>query len=233
MSTTPQISKAFDTAHAEVYDRQFEAIRAVKDALHLLLRVQLSALPAEARILVAGAGTGAEVRFLAPLFPGWRFTLVDPAAAMLEVARRHAEAEGFAERCEFHVGFVSSLDEAGFDAASSVLVSQFLADPAQRLAYFQDIAARLRPGGLLFNADLAADRDDPGFGVAMELWLGLLGLSGMMTEERKPQYRAMFGRDVAAQGPAEVEALIREAGFTAPVACYQAGLIHGWVASRA
>lgn len=196
--------------------------------IHLLIRCRFAGLPAAARILLAGAGTGAEARFLAPLFPGWRFTLVDPSAGMLAVARRHAEAEGFAHRCDFHAGLVSSLDAGPFDAATSVLVSHFLTDAGERRAYFADIARRLAPGGLLFVADLCADLDAPTFGPLMDLWLALSG----MPEERKPSFREMFGKDVAAHGPAGVEAMLAEAGFGAPTQCFQAALVRGWVATR-
>lgn len=233
MSTTPTPPpRPFDAAHAEVYDRQFERIHAIKDALHLLLGVQLRRLPSDARILIAGAGTGAEARHLAALHPGWRFTLVDPSEAMLAVARRHAKAEGFADRCTFYAGFVSSLPIEVHDGATSLLVSQFLTEAAARQAFFADIAARLRPGGILFDADLAADREAPGFDAALDLWLDLLAYARGTTPEADARYRAAFGREFAVHSPAEVEAMIESAGFTAPVACYQAGLIRGWVATR-
>ena len=232
MSTAAPAPRPFDVGHAEVYDRQFERIRVVKDALHLLIGVQLRRLPDDARILIAGAGTGAEARHLAALHPAWRFTLADPSEAMLAVARRHAEAEGFADRCVFHVGYVSSLPPDAHDAATSVLVSQFLTDTAARRAFFADIAARLRPGAVLVSADLAADRADPGFDAALELWLDLLDYARGSTPASNASYRAAFGRDFAVHSPPEVEAMIAEAGFTAPVACYQAGLIWGWATTR-
>ncbi len=227
MSTSPTLTQAFD-AHAEAYDRNLEPILAVQELLHLLIRCHFSGLPDSARILVAGAGTGAEARFLAPIFPRWRFTLVDPSAAMLAVGQRHAEAEGFADRCEFHAGFVSSLDAYAFDAATSVLVSHFLTDAGDRQAYFAEIARRLKPGGLLFNADLCADVEAPSFGSIMGLWLTLASLP----DERKASFRTLFGKGVAAHGPAEVEAMIAQAGFDAPAQCCQAALVRGWVAAR-
>lgn len=190
MSTVHAIIQSFD-AHAESYDRTLTPILAIKDVLHLLIRCQFSALPDEAHILIAGAGTGAEARFLAPLFPRWRFTLADPSGAMLAVAQRRAEAEGFAERCTFHAGFVSALpDSPGgpFDAATSVLVSHFITGADDRQAYFAEIARRLKPGGLLFNADLCADLRAPSFGPVMELWLTLSG----MPEERRPMFLAAY-----------------------------------------
>lgn len=232
MSNLASAPTAFDTARAAVYDAQFEPIRAIKDALHLLLRMHFATLPSDARILVAGAGTGAEVRFLAPIFPGWRFTLVDPAEAMLAVARRHAEAEGFAERCVFHSGFVSTSPREPHDAATSVLVSHFLTRATDREAYFKEIASRVKPGGPLFNSDLSADQNHHSFEPVRELWLNVLEHTGALTGEGRAFYRTAFGRDFAVHGPDEVQAMIARAGFTDPALCYQFGLIRGWIASR-
>ena len=232
VATSPSVAFAFDATRAEAYDKQFELIRAVTGALHLLVHMHFRRLPADARVLVVGAGTGAEVRSLAPLFPGWRFTLVDPSEAMLNVARRHATEEGFVDRCTFHVGMLSSLPPAPHHAATSLLVSHFLTVAAERQALFEEIAARLLPGGLLFNADIAADPADPTFDNVMDLWVDLLTYAGTLSEEGGPAYRAAFGTNFAAHTPVEVEALIAGAGFTAPAACYQAALVRGWVATR-
>lgn len=197
--------------------------------MHLLLRVRLSSLPQDAQILVVGAGTGAEVRVLAPLFPGWRFTLVDPAPAMLAIARQHALAAGFADRCVFHEGFIDSAPKLAHHAAISVLVSHFLTDTRERCAFFEEIAARLRPGAPLFNADLSAELDGPDFDPLMELWIDMLGHSGPVDPAG---VRQSFGRMVAAHGPTEVARIIQRAGFGAPAACFQMALVRGWVATR-
>ena len=233
------IERAFSADRAEGYDREFERLAAIKDLLHLLLRIRFSELPDDARILVAGAGTGAEVRFLAPLFPGWRFTLADPAEGMLAVAERHANAEGFADRCVFHTGYVSSLPVEPHDAATSILVSQFLTNAGERQGYFEDIARRLRPGGLLFNADLAADRDAPSFEGTMDLWLAMMQYAAegrgdaSASHGERPSFREMFGKVVGAHDPVQVEGLIRQAGFENVVPCFQAVLIRAWLATRA
>lgn len=232
------IEKAFSPERAETYDAQFEPLAPIKDLMHLVLRVAFAELPPDARVLVVGAGTAAEVRFLAPIFPGWRFTLVDPAEGMLAVARRHLEAEGIMGRCALHVGYLDSCDATEHDAATSILVSHFLTDAGDRRAFFADIAARLKPGGLLFDADLAAHQDDPSFDSAMELWMRMVrysaqgGSDGFMNEDVVSNYREMFGRDFAAHDPDAVEAMIADAGFGSIVRCYRAVLIQGWLARR-
>lgn len=223
------IERAFGPERAAVYDTQFAALRAIHDVVHLVLRVQLGQLADTARILVVGAGTGAEVRFLAPLFPNWRFTLVDPAPAMLAIARRHAEEDGFADRCEFHVGYLDSAPAVEHDAALSVLVSHFLADVRERQDYFEQIAERLVVGGLLFNADLSAAPEDPGYESVMELWLGMLEHAGPIDRDA---YRGIFGRVVAAHGPDEVQRIIVAAGFSDASMCLQIAAIRGWTATR-
>jgi len=231
------IQTAFSPERAEGYDREFERLHAIKDLLHLVLRVRFSGLRQDARILVAGAGTGAEVRFLAPLFPDFRFTLVDPAEGMLAVAERHARAEGFADRCEFHHGYVSASPQQPHDAATSILVSHFITDAAERQAYFEDIARRVAPGGLLFNADLAAHTEAPTFPTLMEVWLAMMQDAASVRQRPaapgdQPSFRDMFGKVVAAHDPDEVEALVKAAGFSDVVQCAQAGLVRAWVATR-
>lgn len=225
------VSLVFDEARAEAYDSQFAAMQPIKDAVHLLVQAHFADLPADARILMAGAGTGAEARYLAARFPGWRFTLIDPSAAMLAVARRHAEAEGFAARCSFVADYVSAAPLQAHDAATSLLVSHFLTEAAARQAFFADIAARLKPGGLLFNLDLCADRSAPGFAGALDLWLDLLRLGGVPEENRKG-WLAAYGRDFGVHGPSELEALIEAAGFTPPAPVFQAAMMRGWTAAK-
>ena len=243
------IKMAFSPERAEVYDQQFAALGAMKDLMHLILRVRFAELPPDARVLVVGAGTGQEVRVLAPLFPGWRFTLVDPSEGMLAVAERHATNEGFVERCAFHHGYLASLAEAPHDAATSILVSHFLTDADERGEFFEDIATRLKPGGLLFNADLSADREHPSFESQMDLWLRMIDFANRSHDgptlipadaepsvddtPKTPSYREMFGTKFAAHAPDEVESFIEQAGFRDITLCYQSVLVRAWCAERA
>lgn len=218
----------FDEARAEAYDTQFQMGRPFMDNLHLVTRIVLAGLPADARILCAGAGTGAEALYLASVFPGWQFTLLDPSEAMLNVARRRTDAAGVSDRCTFHVGYMESLNApAPFDAATSFLVSHFITDTDERQRYFNEISARLKPGALFVNADIAADMTAETFPALMEAWLGFYALLGMPEEGRKA-FPEMFGRDVAAHPPQKVEELIKAARFDQPVPFFQSLLIRGW-----
>jgi tRNA (cmo5U34)-methyltransferase len=166
------VSSYFGKAHASVYDERAAKFASVRDALNFLVRLFLADLPSESRILCVGAGSGAELLNLATAFPGWRFTAVEPSPAMLEICCRNVDEAGIASRCEFREGYLDSLPGTEpFNAATSILVSQFLTDPNQRRDFFHQIAKRLRPGGHLINADLASSLRSSAFEGLFEIWL--------------------------------------------------------------
>jgi tRNA (cmo5U34)-methyltransferase len=225
-------STAFDEKHAAAYDKTFEKLAPIKDALHLLARSVLLELPGDAQVLCVGAGTGAELLYLAEVFPGWEFTALDTAAPMLEVCRRRVETAGYGPRCRFHHGVVASLDRAArFHAATCILVSQFLTAQDQRRELFGEIRARLLPGGLLVSADLACDMADPKSSGILEVWRRTLAYSGLPDHQVQGAMDA-YRRAVAVLPASDVERLIAEAGFDDPTQFFQAGLIHAWYALR-
>jgi tRNA (cmo5U34)-methyltransferase len=224
-------SQIFNKEHATSFDKQIAKLAPMREALHLLIRVILSELPAEAKILCIGVGTGTELIYLAKAFPQWQFTAVDPAASMLNICRQQAEEGGFASRCTFHEGYLDSLPEsAPFDAATSLLVSQFLVEAEERRRFFRQIAARLRPGGYLLNADLAATMSDSTYASLFDVWQRTLTYSGMPKEQVE---KFVAFKDLAVLPPHEVEAIIASSGFDNPVLFLQTILIHAWYAKRA
>ena len=214
----------FGEDHAAAYDTRFAKLAPFKDAIHLCMRALLADLPDDARILCVGAGTGAEVLYLAEAFPGWTFTLVEPSAPMLDRCHMRAAEAGIEARCTFHEGYLDGLPHTHpFDAATSILVSQFVLMRQKRCNFFQDIAARLKPGGQLVSADLAGE---PGT-LAWEAWMAVMKYIDF-NDEQLVQYRDALANHVAVAPPLEVEAIIAEGGFDAPVLVCQTLLIHTW-----
>jgi tRNA (cmo5U34)-methyltransferase len=224
--------KAIFDQQASSYDDRWARTAAIRDALHLLLGAVFASLPASARILCIGAGTGEEIGYLAKLFPQWSFVAVDPSGAMLEVCRKKAEAGGFLARCEFHEGYLESLPpRPAFDGATCFLVSQFILDQQSRIGFFRGIADRLQQGGILASSDLASDVESSEYEALLDTWLNMMLAAGIPAAGLE-QMRAAYGRDVAILPPEQVASLIQSGGFTAPVQFYQAGLIHGWFSKR-
>lgn len=227
-----QLKALFDQ-QAAGYDKQWAGMAPIRDGLYLLLDSLFAELPGNARILCVGAGTGAELGYLAERFPGWQFTAVDPSGAMLDVCRQRAVQGGFIERCQFHEGYLETLPNAPeHDGATCFLVSQFLLDPQARTAFFRDIASRLKPGGRLATADLASDTQSPAYEALLRSWMTLMSAAGVQPEMLE-RARAAYAKDVAILPAHQVAGLIEAAGFEAPVQFFQAGLMHGWICERA
>ncbi|MDD0841946.1 class I SAM-dependent methyltransferase [Pseudomonas sp. Gutcm_11s] len=217
---------------AASYDSQWAKTAPIRHCLHLLLDSQFAELPADARILCVGVGTGTEMAHLAAQNPGWHFTAVEPSAAMLEVCRQRAEREGFAARCTFHAGYLESLPATdAHDAATCLLVSQFILEPQARSAFFAEIAERLKPGGLLASSDLAADISSAEYDVLLGAWVNMMTAADLSAEAIE-RMRKAYANDVGVLSPERTAAIITAGGFALPVQFFQAGLIHAWLSRR-
>ena len=217
---------------AESYDAQWANLGAINDSLHLLMGGVLSSLQAEANILCVGAGTGAEIIYLAQRFPKWQFTAVEPSMGMLDVCRKRLRALNLEKRCSFHPDYLETLPSSNlFDAATSLLVSQFILEEESRLIFFKAIANRLKPGGVLVNSDLSADPSSSNYQSLMQTWLAMLKEGGF-SPEKVDGMRNAYGKSVAVIPEHDIARLIQCAGFEEPNHFYQAGLIHAWYSFR-
>jgi tRNA (cmo5U34)-methyltransferase len=226
-----ELKTLFDQ-QAAGYDKQWARMAPIRDCLHFFLKSVFADLPADARILCVGAGTGAEMAFLAQTFPGWRFTVVEPSGAMLDVCRQRAEAEGCTSRCYFHEGYLESLAIADMhDGATCFLVSQFIVAQEARSEFFRAIADRLRPGGILASSDLASDVGSKGYEALLRAWLITMAQAGVPPEAME-RVRAAYAKDVAILPPGVIASIIEVAGFEPPVQFFQAGLMHAWFSRR-
>jgi tRNA (cmo5U34)-methyltransferase len=229
---TAEITAIFDQ-QAATYDQKWSELSPINSALHLLTSAVLAKLPATANILCVGAGTGSEILYLAKRFPSWSFTAVEPSVPMLEVFRRRAKEAGISSRCNFHAGYLDSLPAGrAFDAATAFLVSQFILDRQERSKFFQGIADRLSPEGILVSSDLAGDLNAADGRDLLKVWFTLMKGNGVSPEEVE-KMRETYVRDVAVLPPQQVREIIIGGGFELPVLFFQTGLIHAWYAKRA
>lgn len=220
----------FDKKIALAYDEYQAKVAPIKDLLHLCMHMVFRKLSTNSRILCVGAGTGVELMYLAREFPEWQFTLVEPSPPMINRCIEKAEESGIRSRCTFHEGYLDTLPEsAQFNAATSILVSQFLTMPGERSRFFRQISDRLVPDGYLVNADLSYDLSSPNFESMFEVWIRLLERSDLPPAELE-KYRTSFGKEVAVLTAPEIETIIASGGFDTPILFYQAFFIHAWYA---
>lgn len=225
--THPPAPDHFTPEMAAAYDERIGRLAPVAEGLHFLVQLVLRDLPADARVLCVGIGTGAEVLSLARAFPGWTFTGVDPSRAMLDICRERLRAAGILGRCALVHGQVQDVDGApAFDAALSLLVAHFLGRPARR-DLRRDMAGRLKPGGRLVTAEISCDLEAPGFPQMLRDWEQVQALMGATPESLADLPRQL--REVlTVLTHEETEQELRDCGLAQPVKFFQAFLIAGW-----
>jgi len=222
----------FDKEKARTYDSKFSKISPIKDALHLLTQLVFSDVPDNIRMLCVGAGTGAELLYLAKHFPNWEFDIVEPSEPMLKVCIEQCQSLGVDSRCNFHLGGLDSFkSDEKFEVATSFLVSHFISDIKERLTFFEQINGYLNEGGILVNADISGDIKSSHFKRTLKVWRECLLYSGMPEEEAN-KLCSSLKNDLGVIKPLDLEDLLKEAGFENPTLFFQAFFIHGWFSRR-
>ena len=182
--------------------------------------------PSGSQVLVVGCGTGAELREAQGLRPDWALTGVDPAASLLDEARRRLGTA--AQQVRWVDSRVEDLPgEASYGAAIAVLVLQELPDDGAKLRFLSALARLLQPGAPLVLVDVLA-----GFG----------GMASGTTQQFQAALKRFQG-DANAQavmpeaplhliGEARRSALLAAAGFSDPLRFYQALQVEGVVVQK-
>lgn len=185
--------------------------------------------PGDAHILVVGAGGGIELAALAKAGPDWRFTGVDPARPMLDMAERRLTAMGAAERVTLIEGYVADAPPGPFDAATCFLTLHFVPDDGSRLALLAETRRRMKPGApfLLINGCL--DKTAPRFERDMARYSAFARFKGAPAEMAS-MAAATVAEQVHLLPASRDEALLTEAGFHSVEPFYRGLWVHGWLA---
>lgn len=185
-------------------------------------------MPENGTILVVGAGGGLEIRYLAGIASGWRFVGVDPAPAMLDLAR---ETAGLAagDRLELIEGTTADAPSGPFDAATCILVLGLIADDGAKLATLQHVHRRLKPGAPIFLVDQCIDLTAPDVELRLDRYAAYARRSGVDAETVVGARSAM--RASTSMVPAwRDERLLAEVGFKDVEVFYVGMAWRGWVA---
>jgi tRNA (cmo5U34)-methyltransferase len=145
----------FNSSYGSTYEATVRrAIPAHEHTMRLTAALLAARLPAQADVLVVGAGGGMELCELGALQPGWRLTGVDPSPLMVQIARDRVARHGLSDRVTLVQGTTDALPaDACFDAATCLMVMHMLPDNGAKAALLAPIAARLKPGAPFVLSD--------------------------------------------------------------------------------
>jgi tRNA (cmo5U34)-methyltransferase len=197
--------------------------------LHKMMGILLAeCVPADARILVLGAGGGMELKAFAEMQPRWRFDGVDPSKEMLGLARRTLGS--LASRVRLHEGYIGSAPMEYFDGASCLLTLHFLPQ-VERLKTLKEMYTRLKPGAPLVIAhhSFSIERADPDKWLRRNAAYGIA--SGVAVAQAQGSIAALRDHLPVLSPQLDVD-LLREAGFANIELFYCAFTFKGWVAYK-
>jgi tRNA (cmo5U34)-methyltransferase len=183
--------------------------------------------PADACMLVLGAGGGLELEVFANARPQWQFDGVDPSAEMLQLAQ--ARLPQHLHRVRLHTGTIDIAPAGPFDAACCLLTLHFL-ERAERRRTLAEVRRRLKPGAPLVTAHFSFPQEAQ----ARRRWLArctAFAISSGIDPDKARIREKGLGEQLPILSPEDDETLLREAGFS-DVELFYAGFgFRGWVAS--
>lgn len=195
--------------------------------LHRMTGILLAErVPADARILVLGAGGGMELKAFAEARPGWRFDGVDPADEMLKLAARTLGP--LVARVRLHQGYIEDAPPGPFDGATCLLTLHFL-EREDRLRTAAEIRRRLKPGAPFVAAHSSFPQGPGERGTWLSRYAAFAIASGADPIQVEAA-RAAVEAHLALLSPADDEAVLREAGFSDVSLFYAAFTWRGWLA---
>lgn len=195
------------------------------ESLHRMTSVLLAEhAPADARVLVLGAGGGLELKALAMAHPEWRFVGVDPAAAMLQLAERTLGP--LMARVELVEGCIDAAPAGPFDAATCLLTLHFLS-AAERERTVRAIHQRLKPGAPFVAAHGSYPQD-----AARALWLSRYAAYAVASgadPEQAEMARNAVATAVNMMSPEDDLSILRAGGFADAEPFFAAFTWRGWI----
>jgi tRNA (cmo5U34)-methyltransferase len=190
-------------------------------------------LPWNARVLIAGAGTGKEIAEFAALSPDWSFCGVDPSSHMLSLAQKKISEKKLAADISFVQGYVDDLhDKTDFDGATCILVMHFLKDDGSKLGLLKSICQRLKPGAPLVLVDGCGDPASKTFRETLNAWKQYPIMHGEDPKEVEKAFNDIILKMIQFVPEARILELLNEAGFDNVFKYYSGFLYNGWTACK-
>ena len=221
---TPFSGSTIVSSYAENAARMVPGLRDLPKMAAALLAERA---PADARILVLGAGGGLELKGFADMQPDWRFDGVDPSAEMLQLAR--TTLGPLASRVRLHEGYIDTAPIGPFDGATCLLTLHFL-PRAERLETLKQLHVRLKAGAPL----VVVHHSFPNEGPDQDRWLQRSAAFAVASGMPSAQARSILAlKDrLPVLSPEQDAGLLSEAGFMHVELFYCAFTFKGWVAYR-
>lgn len=222
---------SFGKDRANSYDQNNLHMVPIYENLHYLIKIVLSQVAPNSKILCVGVGTGSEIIELAQAFPKFTFIAVDPSASMLEVCKDKLQKLNLIDRCELIHGYIEDAPEKdNFDAALCLLVLHHTSIE-DRSKIIAGIFKRLKKSGYFICAEISFDLSSSAFENIIEKWKSMIRRSGS-PEEKIQSLPKMMKEHLFIQSPVDVERMLITSGFSTCIQFFQALMIRAWYSQK-
>lgn len=231
MSTNPMV-KIFEEMGGDLYDKNNSHFKAIHNNLQFLIKLVLSDLPENARVLCVGVGTGADLIDLATEKQSWSFVGLDPAGPMLKTCEQKLKDKNLSNRCKLFHGYLANYkSDESFDAVLCLYVLHFVKDLQERAQMYRDMSRHLKSSGRLISAEICTEIESPGYPGLLDNWKTLHGLAGS-PKEKLADMGKVIEEQLAVLSPEQTREMIVSNGFENPSEFFKSFLITGHWAKR-
>jgi len=198
-----------------------------EETLELIKIVQ----PRPTAWLDAGCGTGILVSEAAEVFPGIHFVLMDPSAAMLEVAK-----DKFANKPKMQTTYVLAGTETieyppeSFDVITAILSHHYFNKETRHKALIKCFDM-LKKGGVFVTFETVSPDSAQGVRIGLERWRTAIIRNGK-DAEAADQHISRFGTVLLPITVAEHLELLRRVGFAVVEILWRSGMQAGFYAIK-
>ncbi|MCC0177148.1 methyltransferase domain-containing protein [Waterburya agarophytonicola K14] len=224
----------FDRDRANQYDLDIRKAIPGYEALHSMTQSLLAtSLSPTANLLIVGSGTGMELINYCQQKPQWSLTGVDPSLDMMEIAKQELDRRKLLERVNLHTGYLNTLPVTELmDAATLILVMDFIQDDGSKLQLLKNIANHLKPGAEFILADLYGEKSAAYFAKFKQAWQTLYfsQLDDTGKAKAEQNFEASIENSIYFISEARIIELLNIAGFSQVTKFYNAFLFGGWTA---
>ncbi|MCP5004211.1 MAG: class I SAM-dependent methyltransferase [Planctomycetes bacterium] len=223
----------FGDKHATIYDEKIrKVIRGYGEMHDLSYYLLKDNLQETAEILVSGIGTGNEAITYARGQKSWHIFGVDPTPEMVQSAKKKISQLGLTNQIEVIEGKVENIEKIDFDAATSILVMQFLKDNGDKEKYLQNISTKLKKGAKLILIDLEGEKNSANFNLLLSAWKCHQYCTRADTEQIDKDFENVDS-DLQFIAEKRINELLQAIGFIKVCKFYQSYLFGGYISEKA
>ncbi len=178
------------------------------------------------KLLVAGCGTGAEIKRFVTNNEDWKVTGIDPSPDMISQAGQNLQKF---KKVKLIEGVVSDLDKSNkFGAATLLLVLHFMEDNGTKHELLRDIADRLKSNAPFIVLDITGNKEQIKGNLNI---LKQLLPDGLNEEDINDRLNRIETQLHAVSEERLIELLV-ETGFEKPLRFFQNSIYMGWITKK-